>query len=110
VNRPKIKGTAFETDVVRYLQAHGFEAAERRALSGTQDKGDVAGIPGVVIECKNHKTIDLGSWMTELEREQTRASAHLGLVVAKRRMHNVAQSYAVMTLEQAAYLIRGAAR
>ena len=43
VNKPKILGTQWETDVVRYLQAHGAPLAERRALSGPVDKGDIAG-------------------------------------------------------------------
>ena len=33
-NRSKAIGTAAETAVVRYLAAHGFPAAERRALHG----------------------------------------------------------------------------
>ena len=36
-NRPKAIGTAAETAVVRYLAAHGFPAAERRALHGARD-------------------------------------------------------------------------
>lgn len=38
-NRPKAIGTAAETAVVRYLAAHGFPAAERRALHGATDHG-----------------------------------------------------------------------
>ena len=39
-NRPKAIGTAAETAVVRYLAAHGFPAAERRALHGATDLGE----------------------------------------------------------------------
>lgn len=102
----KRKGTAFERDVVDYLTGNGFPHAERRALEGVNDRGDVAGIPGVVLEAKNHKTIDLGGFMVELEREQKRAAAELGLLVVKRRMHNVARAYAVMPFEQAVAMLR----
>ena len=37
VTRSKDIGTRAETAVVRYLAAHGFPAAERRALHGATD-------------------------------------------------------------------------
>ena len=40
MNKSKAKGTRAETAVVRYLLDHGIQA-ERRALSGNEDKGDV---------------------------------------------------------------------
>ncbi len=55
MSRNKQKGTAFETLVVRWLAENGFPYAERRALAGTHDCGDVTGIPGLVIECKTTK-------------------------------------------------------
>lgn len=39
-NRSKAKGTRAETAVVNYLNEHGIKA-ERRALSGSEDKGDI---------------------------------------------------------------------
>ena len=39
-NRSKSIGTASERAVVRYLAAHGFPAAERRALHGATDLAD----------------------------------------------------------------------
>jgi hypothetical protein len=50
MNKSKIKGTAYETAVVRHLNDNGFPYAERRALAGNLDKGDIAGIPSVVME------------------------------------------------------------
>lgn len=106
MSRSKAKGTAFEREVVDFLRGHGFPAAERRAMEGVNDRGDVAGIPGVVVECKNHRDIDLGGFMGELEAEQARAAAPVGLLVVKRRMKPVARAYAVMTLDQASALLR----
>lgn len=90
VNRPKNIGTAAETAVVRWLRGHGFPHAERRALSGSQDQGDVAGIPGVVIEVKGgekaRKASDLQvtTWLHETEVERQNAGADLGLLVMAR--------------------------
>lgn len=49
-NSPKAIGTAAETAVVRYLAAHGFPAAERRALHGATDLGDITGTPSLCWE------------------------------------------------------------
>jgi hypothetical protein len=68
----KAKGTAAETAVVRFLQANGYPHAERRALAGNQDRGDVAGIPGLVIEVKNAATITLSAWLKEANAEARR--------------------------------------
>ena len=65
----KAKGTAGETSVVRFLQANGYPHAERRALAGAQDRGDVAGIPGLCIEVKNAAAMKLAQWVDEAERE-----------------------------------------
>jgi len=69
VSANKARGTAAETAVVRYLQAEGAIHAERRALRGKHDRGDVAGIPGVVIEVKDHARIDLAQFVDEAARE-----------------------------------------
>lgn len=85
MSKQRAKGTAAETAVVRFLKDHGFRYAERRALHGTADKGDITGIGPVVLEVKNHKTLDLAGWLKELEVEILNAKASTGAVVAKRR-------------------------
>ena len=83
--RPKDKGTAWETAIVNYLQEHISTLVERRALNGSQDKGDIAGIPHVVIEAKNASRIDLAGWLAEAQQERDNAQARVGVVWAKRR-------------------------
>jgi Holliday junction resolvase len=68
-NKPKQKGTAAETAVVRYLRANGFPQADRAALHGSQDTGDITGIPDTVIEVKNCKQLQLNQWLEELRCE-----------------------------------------
>src|SRR5690606_4660297 len=45
--KPRDTGTRAETAVVRYRRDHGWPHAERRALRGNQDAGDITGTPGV---------------------------------------------------------------
>ncbi len=95
------KGTAAETAVVGYLQAHGHPYAERRAGNGNQDRGDIAGVPGVVVEVKNCKTMDLAGWVDEATIEARNAGVPIGVVVHHRKgkgAGNVGEWYATMTL------------
>ena len=98
-NRSKQKGTTFESDVVAFLQAHGYPHAERRALAGNVDKGDITGLgPRWVIECKAVREITLASFVDEAEVERGNAGADYGVAVVKRRGKNVAEAYCVVPL------------
>lgn len=107
-NPSKRKGSAFERDVVDYLKVNGFPWAERRALEGVNDRGDVAGIPGVVLEVKACKQIDLAGFMGEAEREAANAGVSIFAVIAKRRMKPTSEAYAVMPLRLLVELLRDA--
>lgn len=90
MSKSRALGTSAETAVVRYLQ-NWWPAAERRALSGNKDKGDVAGIPSVCIEVKAAKTQLIGPWQRETLTEMINAGAHACVLVVKRPYKNVAQ-------------------
>lgn len=79
----KAKGTRAETWLVNYLTRRGFNYAERRALRGNKDCGDIAGIPGVVIEVKNASRVDLAGWLKEARVEALNADVPVYFVVAK---------------------------
>jgi len=97
VSKQRAKGTRAETGVVEFLRQNGFPYAERRALHGALDKGDITGIPGVVIEVKDHKTITLAEFVSELKEEVNNANAETGVAVIKRRgTLQVGDWYAVM--------------
>jgi len=101
VNPSKRKGTAFETEVVNHLRARGFDECERRALTGTQDRGDIAGIVNWTIECKNQNTSLWAAWMDELAIEKKNAGTRRSLLVVRRRMAVIERAYAVMPLAEA---------
>lgn len=101
VNKPKQKGTAAESAVVSFLRTQGFPYAERLALQGGKDRGDVTGIPGIVIEVKAEQTYVLSSWLAECRVEVENARAEYGFVAAKPRMvgaMNTRSWYAIMNL------------
>lgn len=89
--RSKDIGTRFESAVVNYLRLNGFGHAERRALAGALDKGDITGTPGIAWECKAgavaHAASDLrvSQWLDETEHERVNAGAELGVLVVDRR-------------------------
>jgi hypothetical protein len=98
-NPSKQKGTAWETSVVNWLRSNGHPYAERRTLAGSADKGDISGVPGVVLEAKNCRQITLAAWCDELEVEMGNAGVDLGAVVIKRRgTTDVGRAYAVMPM------------
>lgn len=110
------KGTGWESRVVDYLRANGVPQAERRALAGAADRGDVAGLPGVVIECKAEQRITLSEYVDEAEQERANDGASVGVAWVKRRgKASPADGYAVMTgatlvrlLTEAGYIPGGA--
>ncbi len=81
----KRKGTAWESAIVDYLRGVGAVHAERRALNGAKDRGDVAGIPSVVIEAKSAARVELAAWLDEAEAERDNDGANIGVVWFKRR-------------------------
>lgn len=88
MSRSKDIGTRAETAVVRYLQANGFPHAERRALRGRQDAGDITGTPGICWEVKARKRpisdTDVAAWLAETETEAAAADAEIGVLVVRR--------------------------
>jgi len=82
-NPSRVKGTTWEAAVVDFLKPF-WPWVERRALNGSKDRGDVAGIPFVVIEAKAAKTMRLNDWLAELDDEIVAADAGTGAVFVKR--------------------------
>ena len=82
-NKFKARGTAAETALVNYLRGRGQTAVERRALTGANDKGDVAWLPWLAVEVKNARTPRYGEWLREAEAERSNSDAEIGVVVHK---------------------------
>ena len=105
----KQRGTAWESRIVAYLRERGWPHVERRTLSGAKDRGDIAGIVGVVIEAKNAARHALAEWLDEAELEASNDGAHHGVVWAHRRGYaSPAKGYVVMSGETYARLLTAA--
>lgn len=105
------KGTSAETAVVRYLQETHWPYAERRALHGGKDKGDVTGTPGVVWEVKAGSRLAIPEWMRETETEACNANTHIGVLVVKPKgvgVTRINEWWAILPLETATWLLNEA--
>lgn len=109
-NPSKQRGTRFETEVVEFLKANGFPDAERRALAGSLDKGDVMNVPDFTLECKNEATMRLAAYMAEAAAEAINAKTPFFAAIVKRRGKGARDAYVVMPLYEVVALIKLAAR
>ena len=107
MNFAKKKGTAAESAVVETLRTHGFRYAERRAGQGSHDRGDISGLPGVVIEVKNCREMDLAGWVHETEREREIATDLAVVWHKKRGKANPEEWYVTMTGAQFLAVLEG---
>lgn len=108
-NSAKKAGTSWETAIVKALIDGGWVHAERRRLSGSRDRGDIAGVPGVVIEAKNTKAIDLAGAVNEAITEGVNANAAVAVAWIKRRGYSNANGgYVVMDGRQFMQLLKEA--
>jgi Holliday junction resolvase len=108
VSASRQKGTRFESEVVGYLRENGHAACERRALSGKNDRGDIAGVQGWTLECKAEKAISLAGYVEEARAEAVNAGTANYAAVVKRRGKGVSEAYVVMPLAVFVKAISGA--
>ena len=107
----KAAGAAAERAVADHLAtALGDDRIDRRPKTGAKDKGDIGGlVGGPVIECKNHRAIDLASFVDEANEEARNADAPFGVAVVKRRGRaSAGEGYAVMDFATFVDLLRQA--
>lgn len=103
----KAKGSAFERELVRYRRDRGHPYVERAYGAGrSDDRGDLDGLPGYVVEVKCHRALDLAGFVDEAVREAANVGGDIvPVVIAKRRNRPVADAYAVMRLADWAQLV-----
>ena len=107
MSKQRQKGTRAESAVVNYLKDNGFPYAERRALHGVNDKGDITGCGPVVFEVKDHAKLSLSEWVKELEDEMRNAGVDIGTVVAKKRgTLDVGEWYAILPFRLLVQLLK----
>lgn len=93
VNKPKNKGTKAETDTVNWAKKHEFYAADRIALSGVNDRGDVRITTGIMVQVKDGYTnnreptdFQIDGWLKNAEKQRIRGEFDVVLLAHKRYM------------------------
>jgi hypothetical protein len=110
--RPKDIGTRAESAVVKYLAANGWPNAERRALHGNVDLGDVTGTPGLAWEVKGGEAAktasdkQIAAWFEESQQEAANAGAIYGFLIVARRRKNVRDWWAAVHVSDLSELFR----
>lgn len=79
----KAKGRNAENAAVDLIRESGWPYAERRRQTGAKDRGDVTGIPKVVLEIKSGARLDLPGWLRETETERINDGAIIGALIIK---------------------------
>ena len=105
----KVKGSKFETDVMKYLRKLGH-FAERLAKAGSSDEGDIVTIIAgqtYILECKNRKKIDLPAFWDEARAEARNYAKARGItlsplafVIVKRRNAGIEKAWVIQDLDQ----------
>jgi len=105
----KVKGSKFETDVMKLLRSLGH-FAERLAKAGASDEGDIVTIIAgqtYILECKNRKKIDLPAFWSEAKKEAENYAKARGQVVAppafvvvKRRNASIEDAWVIQPLKE----------
>lgn len=107
----RVKGTNAETAVVDFIRLNGFPQAERRALHGDRDLGDITGTPGLCWEVKAGSRLCIPQWLRETEVERLNAHAEMAVLVVKPRgvgALRTGQWWAIKPLEAETLLLRAA--
>ena len=115
-NKPKRIGTSFESLCRNFLQAAGWHEADRLALTGSQDRGDlvICTTPWRVhAECKAGATAAaasdalIESWMDQAERERRNADATLCPLIVYRYRRAAANHDVYLPLKDLVWLEMG---
>lgn len=113
-NRQSAKkaGTTFERQVADYLAQHVDDRIDRRAKTGSKDRGDIAGVriwgQRLVLECKNTTRLNLADWMNQAETERGNDDALAGLIIHKRHGNNQpGDQWVTTTLRELTALLNG---
>lgn len=108
-----------ETSVATYLAERlQDDRIERRRLTGSRDRGDIAGVrlngSRIVLEVKDHNgSVQVKPWLDQAAVEAGNDDAIAGAVVFKRSRvgyDNPAEHGVLMTLETFAVLLEGGVR
>lgn len=112
----KAAGTRMETSVATFLADRlNDDRIERRRLTGSSDRGDIAGVrlngSRICLEVKDHNgSVQVKPWLDQASVEAANDDAVAGVVVFKRSRigyDNPAEHGVLMSLETLCVLLEG---
>lgn len=101
------KGKGFERDAANYATRRLHDAGvlppdqkvhRRAALGLPEDEGDLFGIPYTAVQCKNTTRIDL-TVVDQAAEQARRRGLPVGVLLQKRRMRPISESYVAMSYD-----------
>lgn len=106
----KAAGTRWEIDCKNHVSAAGFPTVERIYGHGTKDIGDIGGLPGWIIGCKNEKTLRLSAYMDDMRAQRANLGAAgqdvIPVELVKRRGYSTGRGYAVLEIDELLQVMR----
>jgi hypothetical protein len=96
-SKSKIKGTRWESAVRDWMTEAGVPVF-RPALHGNVDKGDLFGLEGFTIQCRDTARLDFAGAVDDACKQAANAKTANYFAVVKRRGKGPAHAYAVMPL------------
>lgn len=82
MSKARAKGTSGENSAVEWLSAYYIDA-ERKALHGTRDSGDLTGLP-FTVSVKRQESWSVHKWMKELKTQIANNRNKPGFIMARR--------------------------
>ena len=104
----KVKGAAFEIDIIKWFRKLGFNA-ERLRLAGKEDEGDVVVIVAgetYLFECKNTAKLELDNFWKQIEIEaknyakSRKVKEPFHYVLWKRKRKGIQETWVIQSLDQ----------
>ena len=83
MSKSRVKGTGGENEYIVKWAARWWPSAERRALMGIRDTGDVAGTP-YVVSVKRCESWPIHKWLGDLRKMRANAKGAPGFIAARR--------------------------
>ena len=96
-NPSKEKGTRFESDIVKWLRASGWDVW-RMAQTGHEDQGDIGGLADFAIEARNRKKLELAKNVDDANDRARCKGAKFGVTIMKRQNRPTEDAYVAMDL------------
>jgi hypothetical protein len=103
-NPNKAKGTAWESDVSKFLRSYGFDVW-RMAQTGAEDQGDLGGLKDWAFEARNRAKISLPKNVDDANDRARCKGSKYGVTVMKRRGKSVGEGFVTMDLRTFAVLL-----